>query len=185
MDTGFNRFLSPDAECPKPNRGNRSRPGTGCVGPHLATGPCQIDPDLTRIVEAWPTLPEHDPPPMGADPDTLRPVPRDPADGGPGPEVIPARPSTHPGGPAPGPGGMGRDAASPADQAARLPGLRALALARASDPEAPRGDRALYLGALDAIIRDRRAAFWIDVHDASDARIVEAAVAGLRPRMGP
>ena len=69
-------------------------------------------------------------------------------------------------------------------KAARLPGLRALALARASDPEAPRGDRALYLGALDAIIRDRRAAFWIDGHDASDARIVEAAVAGLRPRVG-
>ena len=66
-------------------------------------------------------------------------------------------------------------------RAARLPGLRALALARASDPEAPRGDRALYLGALDAITRDRRAAFWIDCHDASDARIVEAAVAGLRP----
>ena len=69
-------------------------------------------------------------------------------------------------------------------KAARLPGLRALALARASDPEAPRGDRALYLGALDAIIRDRRAAFWIDGHDASDARIVEAAAAGLRPRVG-
>ena len=69
-------------------------------------------------------------------------------------------------------------------RAARLPGLRALAMARATDPEAPRGDRALYLGALDAIIRDRRAAFWIDVHDASDARIVEAAAAGLRPRVG-
>jgi hypothetical protein len=69
-------------------------------------------------------------------------------------------------------------------KAARLPGLRALAGARASDPEAPRGDRALYLGALDAIIRDRRAAFWIDSHDASDARIVEAAVAGLRQRVG-
>jgi hypothetical protein len=69
-------------------------------------------------------------------------------------------------------------------RAVRLPGLRALARARASDPEAPRGDRAMYLGALDAISRDRRAAFWIDVHDASDARIVEAAVAGLRPRVG-
>jgi hypothetical protein len=69
-------------------------------------------------------------------------------------------------------------------RAARLPGLRALAMARATDPEAPRGDRALYLGALDAIIRDRRAAFWIDVHDASDARIVEAAAAGLRLRVG-
>jgi hypothetical protein len=69
-------------------------------------------------------------------------------------------------------------------RAARLPGLRALAMARATDPEAPRGDRALYRGALDAIIRDRRAAFWIDGHDASDARIVEAAVAGLRQRVG-
>ena len=69
-------------------------------------------------------------------------------------------------------------------RAARLPGLHALALARASDPEVPRGDRALYPGALDAIIRDRRAAFWIDGHDASDARIVEAAVAALRPRVG-
>jgi hypothetical protein len=69
-------------------------------------------------------------------------------------------------------------------RAARLPGLRALALARASDPEAPRGDRALYRGALDAIIRDRRAAFWIDGHDASDARIVDAAAASLRPRVG-
>jgi hypothetical protein len=67
---------------------------------------------------------------------------------------------------------------------ARLPGLRALAMARATDPETPRGDRALYPEALDAIIRDRRAAFWIDVHDASGARIVEAAVAGLRQRLG-
>jgi hypothetical protein len=67
---------------------------------------------------------EHDQPPLGADPDSLRPVPRDPADGGPGPgpEVFPARPSTRPGGPAPGPGGTGRDAASPADQAGRLLG---------------------------------------------------------------
>ena len=69
-------------------------------------------------------------------------------------------------------------------RAARLPGLRALALARASDPEAPCGDRALYRGALGAIARDRRAAFWFDVHDASDARIVEAAAAGLRLRVG-
>jgi hypothetical protein len=59
-----------------------------------------------------------------------------------------------------------------------------MALARASDPEAPRGDRSLYLRALDAIIRDRRAAFWFDSHDASDARIVEVAVAGLRQRVG-
>ena len=67
-------------------------------------------------------LTEHDPPPMGADPDTLRPVPRDPADEGqgPGPEVIPSRPSTPWGGPAQGPGGTGRDAPGPADQAARL-----------------------------------------------------------------
>jgi hypothetical protein len=76
---------------------------------------------------------------------------------------------------------MAEDPADP--EAARLPGLRALALARASDPQAPRGDRALYRGALDALIRDRRAAFWIDVHDASDARIIEAAVAGLRQRV--
>jgi hypothetical protein len=69
-------------------------------------------------------------------------------------------------------------------RAARLPGLEALAMAKVSDPEAPRGDRALYRGALVAIVRDRRAAFWIDVHDASDARIVESAVAGLRPRVG-
>jgi hypothetical protein len=67
---------------------------------------------------------EHDPLPMGANPAAHRPVPRAPADGdsGPGAEVIPAPPSTHPGGPAPGPGGSGRDAKGPADQAARLPG---------------------------------------------------------------
>ena len=69
-------------------------------------------------------------------------------------------------------------------RATRLPGLRALAMGRVSDPEVPRGEQTLYWWALDAIIRDRRAAFWIDGHDESDARIVEAAVAGLRQRLG-
>jgi hypothetical protein len=27
------------------------------VGHHLATDTCQTDPDLARIVDAWPTLP--------------------------------------------------------------------------------------------------------------------------------
>jgi hypothetical protein len=48
---------------------------------------------------------EHDQPPMGTTPDT---------------EVIPTRPSMHPGGPAPGPGGTGRDAPGPEDQVASL-----------------------------------------------------------------
>jgi hypothetical protein len=75
-------------------------------------------------------LTEHDAPPMGADPDAFRPVPRDPAGGcpGPGPEVIPARPSTHREGPAPGPGGTGRYAPGPEDQVAWL-------LAAADDEE--------------------------------------------------
>ena len=34
------------------------RPDAKPVGPHLATDTCQTDPDLARIVDAWPALPE-------------------------------------------------------------------------------------------------------------------------------
>jgi hypothetical protein len=52
-------------------------------------------------------LAEYDQPPIWAYP-------------GHGPEIFPARPSTHPGGPAPGPGETVRDAPGPADQLAWL-----------------------------------------------------------------
>jgi hypothetical protein len=50
--------MRPQANCRKDPKDKALRNSTNLVGHHLATDTRQTDPDLARIVDAWPTLPE-------------------------------------------------------------------------------------------------------------------------------
>jgi hypothetical protein len=52
------RIMRPQASCRKPSPDKTLRDSTPPVGHHLAIDTCQTDSDLTRIVDAWPSLPE-------------------------------------------------------------------------------------------------------------------------------
>jgi hypothetical protein len=52
---GFGR---PITESRKPDEDNGLRVAAPSVSHHLATDTCQTDPDLARIVDAWPALPD-------------------------------------------------------------------------------------------------------------------------------